>query len=128
MNEQLRQRMIDSVSEADDLVPMEKETSIHFAKGDDRLDVFTAESPVMKRLLAHPEFEIESIRQTTSDQEITIREDFEENFDGRRSTVGVQGTMPIGVLWIKSESRQDTGHARVASNTASDLRLSQRED
>lgn len=128
MNENLRQRMIDSVSEDSDLIPEEKETAIHMAKDQSRITVFSAEGSIMKRLLAHPEFEIDHIRQTTSDGKVDIREDFEGEFDGRRSTVAVKGSMPVGALFIKSKSRKSTGHANVVSDTASDLRLSQRSE
>ena len=128
MNENLRQRIIDSIAENDNLTPDEKETSINLTKGDDHIRVFSAERSVMKRLIAHPEFEMLRIRQPTSDSYKNISEDFEEEFDGRRSTVAVEGTMPVGVLFIKAKSRNDDGHARTVSGRASDLRLSQRGD
>lgn len=129
MNEDLRQRMIDSVNEDDDLLPQEKETTIRMARDQTEITVFSAEGSVSKRLLAHPEFEIDHIRQKTSDSKVDIdAEDLAEEFDGRRRTVAVQGTMPVGVLTIKSSSRQSTGHAPVVSGRASDLRLSQLEN
>lgn len=119
--------MIDSVSENEDLTPGEKETTIRIGKDQSRLRVFSVESSIMKRLLAHPEFEIDEIRQTTTDGWVMVDgDDLEDEFDGRRSTVSVRGTMPVGVLTIKRKSRKSGGHARMISNSASDLRLSQR--
>jgi len=125
MNEDLRKRIIDSVSEEPDLMPEEKETNVRFAKDQDHLTIFTAESAIMRRLLAHPEIEIDLIRQTTSEGPVTIRSDeLEEEFDGRRRTVGLKVTGPVGLLFIKSKSRKSSGHADVVSNTASDISLS----
>lgn len=124
MNKNLRKRMIDSVSEDSDLTPMEKETSIHFAKDEDRLTVFSAEAGIMRRLLAHPEFEIDEIRQTTGDGKIHVGGDeLEAEFDGRRQTIAVKGSAPVGLLFLKGKSRKSTGHADVVSNTASDISL-----
>lgn len=126
MNDDLRQRVIDSIGEAE-LRPKEKETTIRFAKDQDRIRIFSAETSIMRRLIAHPEFEVETIRQKTSDGKIDIEDQFEEQFDGRRKTVNVMGTMPIGILQIKSKSPKNNSHAGTVSIASTDLRLSQRE-
>lgn len=126
MNEELRQRMIDSVSENSDLTAPEKETSINMTKPDDEISVFSSESSVMKRLLAHPAFEIGHVRQKTSDGSVKLDgDDLEAEFDGRRATVAVDGSMPVGALMIKSNVRGSAGHAKTVSAAASDLRLKQ---
>lgn len=128
MNEDLRQRIIDSIAENEDLTQNEKETTINMTKGDDRIRVFSAERSIMKRLIAHMEFEIHQIRQRTSDGYNNINDDFDGEFDGRRRTVAVEGTLPVGALFIKPNSRNGNGHARTVSGRSSNLRLSQRGD
>jgi hypothetical protein len=121
--------VIDSVSEDSDLTPEEKETTIHMVSGLGEMTVFSAEAAFMKRLLAHPEFEIDHIRQTTSHGQIDVYgTELDDEFDGRRRTVAVKGIMPVGVLTINAESRDSSYHYDVVSDKASDLRLSQRGD
>jgi len=129
MNENLRKRIIDSVAEAPNRTPEEKETAINFSKPDDRMSVHSEERSVVKRLLAHPDFEIEIIQQATNDDVYTIdSDDLADEFDGRRKTVAVTGSMPIGTLWIKASPRQNTRHSLLVSDTASDLSLTAKGD
>lgn len=119
--------MIDSVSESQRLTAEEKESTYRAEKGNDEMFVYSAVGSTIKRLLAHPEFDIDLIRQETNDDELEVIDgDLEEGFDGRRRTVGVKGKLPIGTLKIKPNSRSDSGHAPTVTGDASDLRLSQR--
>lgn len=127
MNKELRQRMIDAVGESE-LLPEEKETAMHFSNADDMVTVHSAMGSIMKRLLAHPEFEIEQVRQRSSNATFDIyAEDLEEEFDGRRKLVSLKGEIPVGALMVKKSSRARSGPAAVVSDSASDLRLSQRD-
>jgi hypothetical protein len=104
------------VREDPDLIPLEKETSINFTKGDERADVFTSERGLTRRLLTHELFDTDAVLLkdgSTVDSVDSLR----TNED---TIVGVRGTIPIGALKVKATTRSDkSGHARVVSDVSS---------
>jgi hypothetical protein len=110
-------REIPTVREDPDLVPLEKETSINFTKGEDRADIFSAERGITRRLLGHDLFDIDAIllkdgSRANSIQSLDTSEDV---------VVGIRGTLPIDAVKLKSEARSARGHASVVSNVAGDI-------
>jgi hypothetical protein len=105
-------REIPTVREDPDLTPLEKETSIHFSKGDDDADVFTAERGLTRRLLAHELFTVDTILLKDGSRSDSI-----QSLDASEDVVvGVQGTLPIGCLKVRASTRSHKyGHAPVVS-------------
>ena len=98
---------VERVGEDADLLSAEKETTITFAKDDDRARVFTAEAGLMRRLLAHPDAEVSAYAleggNTTPDEW------------GGETIVGVTSTLPLRYLSVLSEGRSNDQHARIIS-------------
>lgn len=96
-----------------ELTPAEKETAIHFSKGDERAEVYTAEAGLSRRLLAHAYVEVEGVTVADGDRrdELAV-----EDLDGDEAVVGVRATMPIGALLVKSAPRADQSHAEVVTD------------
>lgn len=86
------------VKEDSDLNQAEKETNILFDKTSDDVRISTAEGGLMRRLIQHPSFEINSITEK----------------DG--NIVNVVGTMPIGVISIGQSERKQKGHSGLITN------------
>jgi len=60
-------RLVEAVAEDRRLGPKEKETLLRFVKTEDRVWVYTEERGLMRRLLQHPEFRLESLQVVTED-------------------------------------------------------------
>ena len=89
----------ENVSEDPSLSPMEKETTIRWAKDQDQAILHTDERGMMRGAIRHPRVQIEShnVRQG--------------------SITSVRATLPIGLLLLKGEPRNDPGHSRVFSQS-----------
>jgi len=95
-------RLVEAVAEDRRLGPEEKETLLRFVKTEDRVWVYSEERGLMRRLLQHPEFRLESLRVVTED---SWGEHIDpDDFDGG-SITGVDGWLPIGVLSLKTTSQ-----------------------
>lgn len=104
------ERLVEAVAEDRRLGPEEKETLLRFVKAEDRILVYTEERGLMRRLLQHPEFRLESLRVVTEEMwgEYVDPDDFDEG-----SITGVEGWVPIGVLSLKTTSRTTSQHAAI---------------
>jgi hypothetical protein len=87
------------VAEDSELLPEEKETILRLSKSEGRVNVFSEEASIMKRLLEHPEGDVEPDRVV----------------DG--TVMAVKGTIPVGTLSISRDGRQTEGHAEIVSNS-----------
>ena len=103
--------LTDCVTEDDDRVPIEKETSITFSKCDDQATIFTAEGGMVRRLLRNPEFDCEYVERATGE---LVRNPSELQADGGRDCDGWR-KHTCGCLKIKQTSRESAGHAQVVS-------------
>lgn len=100
-----------------DLASAEKETVFRFARDQDTISFYTAEAAIGRRLLAHPESEIDGVTIVDGDARPEVDlEDVEED----DHVVGVRGQLPIGALIIKSDSRKSDSHAAVVSERTLD--------
>lgn len=109
-HQQLTEGLAAHVSEDTDLLTMEKETTLRFAKDQNRVSVCTEEAGLMRRLLCHPNFIVEDLRvnsQTTWGANV-VPEDFEEG-----TITGLEGSIAIGFLSIGTSSRSTSQHAAV---------------
>ena len=89
----------ENVREDPDLSKMEKETTIRFPKDRDQAVLFSAEGPIIRGAIRHSHVQIESHN---------VREG---------SITSVRATLPIGLLLVKGEPRNDPGHSRVFSQS-----------
>ena len=106
------------IREDPDLIPLEKETSINFTKGDERAQVFTAERGLTRRLLTHELFHTDAVLLADGSTVDSV-DSLHTNED---TIVGVRGTIPIGALKVKASTRADkSGHARVVSDVSADV-------
>jgi hypothetical protein len=96
----------DAVEEDPSLRPVEKQTTLTFSKTDDRVSIYTEEAGLMRRLLRHPHFEVDSLR-AMGGQEVA------PNDLGEESITGVKGSLPIAALVLQTSLRTNTQHSAV---------------
>lgn len=113
MTEEKLEQAISNVGEDAQLTPAEKETTIRFAKDQDRARIATAESGLMRRVLAHPESAVVSI--DTLDGNVRERGKDIDDYSGG-DVVGVVATIPVGALQVKLSSRQSSQHAKIVTD------------
>jgi hypothetical protein len=115
---QTPQEIIDAIKEDPKLQPIEKETTLRFAKCDDEIQVHTEEGGIARRLLKHPEFRTTELRINTDD-DWGLRlspDDYSEGI-----VTGVKGFIPIGLLKVRAGSRSTSQHASVVSNEVTSM-------
>jgi hypothetical protein len=87
----------EDVREDPKLTPAEKETHYTSAKDQDHFRVFSEESGVMRRMIKHPDIDVNSGREVDGD------------------VVAVRGTMPVSLLKVVKNPRNDTSHSETIS-------------
>lgn len=105
------QAALDNVREDTDLQPVEKETTIRFAKDTDTIRVFTAEKGLMRRFLAHPASSIHTLTVRDGDARPALPPSL---YDGEE-IVGLDVTLPIGALLFRRDPRQSGQHAEIVT-------------
>lgn len=104
--------ILENVAEDPKLLPMEKETTIRFAKDQSSFQLFTSEAGLIRRTLQHPEATDYSLQAVPDDapQHCVSPEGYES---GR--VVGVTATLPVSTLTVSSIPRKSNEHADVIS-------------
>jgi hypothetical protein len=104
----MTRRLVEAVEEDTSLTSVEKETTIRFSKVDDCASVYTEEAGLMRRLLRHPHFEVDSLRVNTDDAvgKQVAPNDFEEG-----SITGVDGSIAIEALVLQTSLRETSQHS-----------------
>lgn len=97
------------------LSPAEKETSIRFARDEDRVAIFTAEAGIGRRLLAHPAATIDALIVIDGRRARPAIALDELDTEHPRPVVGVRGELPIGALVIRRDPRKDSSHAEIVT-------------
>lgn len=100
--------LVSNVREDPALEPEEKECIIRSTKADDEMEVYTEIGSVMRRLLTHPEFIRQEIRDLNGNRLSP------EEYTGETVT-GVGGRIPVGCLKVGASSRSTSHHADVVS-------------
>jgi hypothetical protein len=100
--------LVEAVEEDTSLHSVEKETTLNFTKVDDRVSIYTEEAGLMRRLLYHPHFEVESFRGSKGQQ--IAPNDFEQG-----QITGVGGSLPITALVLQTSLRANSQHSAVVS-------------
>lgn len=114
-----REALLDAFDTDDPkLRPEEKETTLAFARDEDRIRFFTAEAGVGRRLLAHPAAVLDEVV-VEGEWDKRPARDPAEISEGEH-VVGVRGTLPVGALLIKSRLRQSEQHAAIVSDRVLD--------
>lgn len=111
MSEAVTTEVLARVREDRELAPIEKETTLRFAKRDKHASVYTAEAGLARRLLAHPHAEIKSVTVADGD----ARRDVPLGSTDGADIVGVRASVDVGVLSIRSTPRQSRQHAAIVS-------------
>jgi hypothetical protein len=106
-----REALLDLVREDPDLAPQEKETTLRFAKDENRVAIYTAEAGIGRRLLAHPRARIEGVTVVDND----VRPTVSVGEVNGRDIVAVRGSLPVGALKVRRTSRETDEHAPVVS-------------
>jgi hypothetical protein len=109
-----RESLVESFKHSDPaLTPAEKETVFRFARGEGRLNFFSAERGVGRRLILHPDAVLDAVVVKSGDARpakdpaaVQVGEDI----------VGVRGTLPIGALSVLSKPRKSDQHADIVSD------------
>jgi hypothetical protein len=104
----------DLVREDPGLTPQEKETTIRFAKDEERATVFTAEAGLTRRLLAHPETDTVGVVVADGD----ARREVDTDDVRGRSVVACRVRLPVGALTVSLHARDAAGHAEVVTDRA----------
>ena len=100
------------IREHPDLTPAEKETTIRFAKDQDRATIYTAEAGVGRRLLAHPHADVKDVNVL---EDGGTRPVAPSEVSGR-DIVGVRVSVPVGALKVALSPRSAGGHAEVVTD------------
>jgi hypothetical protein len=102
--------LVEAIEEDTSLISVEKETTIRFSKADGRASVYTEEAGLMRRLLRHPHFEVDSLRVNTDDAmgKQVAPSDFEQGL-----ITGVGGSIPIESLVVQTSLRETSQHSAV---------------
>jgi len=101
------------------LAPEEKETTIRFAKDEDRAVVHTDEAAIGRRILAHPESRVEEVAVLDGGSERVRRLSVEELPDDPEP-VGLRASLPVGALSVRSSARKSRQHSLVVSKRVLD--------
>jgi hypothetical protein len=104
----------DLVREDPNLTPAEKETTIRFAKDEERATVYSAEAGLTRRLLAHPETDTVGVVVADGD----ARREVDTDDVRGRSVVGCRVRLPVGALTVSLHARDASGHAEVVTDRA----------
>ena len=100
--------LVNNVREDPVLEPEEKEFIVRGTKADDEMQVYTEIASLMRRLLTHPEFRLQDVR------DLNGRRLSPEEYTGETVT-GVRGRIPVGCLKVGASSRSTSRHADVVS-------------
>ena len=97
----------------------EKETTIRFAKDEDRATVHTDEAAIGRRLLAHPDSTVESVAVLDGGSE-RVRRVSVEDLPDDPEPVGLRVSLPVGALSVRSSSRKSRQHSQIVSKRVLD--------
>ncbi len=97
----------------------EKETTITMCGQDKRFSVFSAKPTVVKSLFDHDHFELTWARVLAGGESDHV--DSRDALPPQEgSIVAVQGTMPVGVLTVKSKPRADNNQSSIVNSETID--------
>lgn len=97
------------------LRPFEKEVHFTITGNDDYIDVFSERASVTRNLLSHDEFVGEKVRVALDDDTVTTVP-VDEVPSNATTIYAVHGTVPIGVLKVMKESRQNNNSSNIVSS------------
>ena len=106
--------LVERVAPDPDLKLKERETTFSFADDEDRARVHSASPAVVRRLLAHDEVSIRSA--TLHDGEGVETVDGDTLRDTGADIVSVRGTLPVGCLSVRTNSRKSDQSSKVVSD------------
>jgi len=109
-----REALVESFKHSDPaLTPAEKETVFRFARDEARLNFFSAERGVGRRLILHPDAVLDAVVLAVGDARPAKDP---AAVQAGADIVGVRGTLPIGALSVLSKPRKSDQHADIVSD------------
>ena len=113
-----REALVESFQHSDPaLSAAEKETVFRFARDEARLEFFSAERGVGRRLILHPDAVLDAVVLAVGDARPAKDP---AAVQAGADVVGVRGTLPIGALSVLSKPRDSDQHADVVSDRVYD--------
>lgn len=100
--------LVNNVREDPNLIPEEKQFTFTGVKSSSEVQVYTEVAGMMRRLLNHPEFVLQDVRDLEGNR-LTPDE-----YDGETVT-GVRGRISVGCLKVRASSRSTSGYAEIIS-------------
>ncbi len=97
----------------------EKETTITMYGQDKEFDIFSAKPSLIKSLLKHDNFTLERAR-VVNDEETHRVNEREELETTKGEIVAVEGSMPVGVLTVKSKPRVNNHQSSIINTETID--------
>ncbi|MEF8826368.1 MAG: hypothetical protein V5A27_08545 [Halapricum sp.] len=109
-----REQIVEAVVEDPHRKPFEKESRILWSKDGDHVEFYSTNAGEMRRLLQHPEFDLDWLevslpdnpRRTVAINASELPVDFED-----RGVYAVEGTLPVGCVLVKRDPRTSGSHA-----------------
>jgi hypothetical protein len=111
--------LVDRVDRDPALSGDEKEATITMYGQDKEFEIFSAKPTVVKSLLQHDHFELDWARVIHKDDGEILR-GREPLEDEEGDIVAVSGTMPVGVLTVKSKPRANNHQSSIVSHETID--------
>ncbi len=100
--------LVANVREDPHLLPEEKEFTFTGVKSNSKFQVYSEVAGMMRRLLAHPKFTLQDVRDLEGNR---LNPD---EYSGETIT-GVRGRLPVGTLKVRASSRSTSGYAEIIS-------------
>lgn len=113
--------LVGSVREDPNLIPEEKEFTFTGVKSNREVQVYAEIAGMMRRLLVHPEFTLQDVRDLEGNR-LKLDEYDDE------TVTGVRGRIPVGCLKVRASSRSTSGYADIISWERNRDRTSNPED
>jgi len=108
----MRKKLVDAVEEDTSLSSVEKETIIRFSEADDNVSIYSEEASIVRRLIHHPHFEVDSLLVNTDGAK---GRRFKPTDFNEGSITGVDGSLPIEALVVQPSLRDTSKHSEVIS-------------
>lgn len=109
--------LIEKVTSDPDLNAAEKETSITMYGDGKNAQIFSAKATIVKSLLQHDHFEADWIGGEKDGVDEKREEDHADDLDEIYST---SGTVPIGILTVKSKPRSNNNQSSIVNHKTID--------
>ncbi|MFC6904199.1 hypothetical protein [Halalkalicoccus tibetensis] len=99
-------QLVNQVREDPNLTPEEKEYTFTGLKSENEVQVYSEVAGLMRRLLNHPEFDLQDVRDPNGNR-------LQPNEYKGETITGVRGRLPVGTLKVRESSRSTSNPAAI---------------